>query len=186
MHPRIVTLEVVLVRLFQVPIELRAIITEDFFPFLPFENDRSYFRKLVAEEEPEPPRTVLRLGKINCIQLNCLQRLYLERYECKGIKYTSFQYVICMNDVRRDRFSEREGNYPNPYNCNADMYCNCTGKCIDRTTFVHPCSERISIFNPVYRKIEGKHSEQSEREIFKWFTQQAISIVIDYNCTNEV
>lgn len=176
MHPRIVTLEVVLVRLFQLPIELRAIITEDFFPFLPFENDRSYFRKLVAEEEPEPPRTVLRLEKINCIQLNCLQRLYLERYECKRIKYTSFQYIICMNDVRRDRFSEPEDN------CNAD----CTGKCIDRTTFVYPCSESISIFNPVYRETEGKHSEQSEREIFKWFTQQAMSIVIDYNCTNEV
>lgn len=181
MHPRILTLEISLVRLFQLPVELRTIIVEDFFPFLPFETDRFFFRQLV-ENHPKIRLSGLqfkKLGTISRLQWNCSKTLYLEAYVHIGNnkQVRSYLFSSYVEDICFDRFSDREGSYCKPTTTAARSFCN--GYCRNRKLFVEACSDKKTTFpmKTNIASVDGDYLAQSEQEVFLRFHQNVLAMV---------
>lgn len=153
MHLRILTLEIVLVRLFQLPVELRTIIVEDFFPFLPVKTNHSFFCN---------PSTV----NISTIQWDCSREFYLLDF---------------LHDERIHRFAismvdhnYQEATYWEPYKHRPSR---CNGRCKNPLFSLQRCRDRRAMIRPTEIKDVDKNClEKSEKDVLLWFYKEVMRI----------
>lgn len=153
MHPRKLTLHLTLLLRLKLPMELRVIIIEDYFPFLPRSLYHTPNRFLQIVDE----RIVCSFR--NCLDVDCMHSVHPIIYiDDEGTKVT---FKIDGNVTWRT-----SGNY----------YCK--DLCCDRQKYIRDCNVKFEIHYAAYvMHIEEikNNSQLCERNIIYWYRNTVLS-----------
>ena len=164
MHPRKTVVQLVLSRL-QVPVEVRTIIVENYFPFLPNES-----RKLTTKQFQETAELQYHYaGAYNLMHFNCnfdynfswwIVYLYdhKEKYNIFSVNIMRSRYDVPLSEMQ------------------------CSGACADKTRCTHTCfveanDKNERIFMPT-QELEDDF-EGSLQRILSWYRNTVLSFTED-------
>lgn len=154
MHIRKVTLHVILLRVLALPMDLRAVIIEDFFPFLP--KPRYCSRRFLA---------ICDDGKIKC---SWLQNLSLD---CVHRVYPNYSINSQGTEITFRVLSYVDPTLPSRY---------CTNNCCNKQLYIRDCNAFIPPSDPYVVHIEElKNSiSLSERKILHWYRNTILLLFV--------